>query len=107
MHESTDQPPSRDERVNEAIATYLEAAEAGRPPDRETCLAGYPDLRAELRAFLDDHEKCAQAAGPIGPRVDPTPGVDLGALTVAPGEPSPTAPLATVRYFGDYELLEE
>src|SRR5262249_40013424 len=48
-----------------------------------------------------------QAAQPLGPRVVPTPAVDLEAATVAPGEPSPAAPLSTVRYFGDYELLEE
>jgi serine/threonine-protein kinase len=98
---------SRDERVNEAIAAYLEAVEAGRPPDREAFLARYPDLQSELRAFLDDHARFAQAAQPIGPRAAPTPGVDLEAPTIAPGEPSPAAPLGTLRYFGDYELLEE
>src|SRR5262249_4587205 len=107
MPMSADNSSGRDDCVNEAIAAYLEAAEAGQPPDRATFLASYPDLQSELRAFLEDRAKCAQAAQPTGPRAAPIPGVAGDPATGAPGAPSPAAPLATVRYFGDYELLEE
>jgi hypothetical protein len=43
----------RDERVNEAIAEFLAACDAGTPPDRETFLAKHADLADSLRAFLD------------------------------------------------------
>jgi WD40 repeat protein/tRNA A-37 threonylcarbamoyl transferase component Bud32 len=89
-------PAAREERVNEVIAAYLDAAGAGRAPDREEFLARHPDLADELRAFLDDQARFAQAAD------------HLGAPAPAPAAaPVPGGPLGTVRYFGDYELLEE
>jgi WD40 repeat protein len=91
-----DTPPCREERVNEAIAAYLEAAEAGQAPDRADFLTRHPDLANDLRAFLDDRERFAQAAGQLGPE-------PAGLPTLAPAAAHP----ATVRSFGDYELLEE
>jgi WD40 repeat protein len=110
MVPSADSPSQREQRVNEALAAYLELAEAGRLPDREAFLARYLDLADELRAFLDDRARFAQAARQlpspalqpgVGP-VDtaPAPLADGGALPgPAAGEPG--------RSFGDYELLEE
>src|SRR5262245_28767741 len=60
------QPSERDQRVNEAIAAYLEAAEAGRAPGREEFLARYPDLANELTAFFADRDRFARAAGQLG-----------------------------------------
>src|SRR5262249_8355154 len=37
-------PPSREQHVNEVVAGYLEAAAAGRAPDRSELLARHPDL---------------------------------------------------------------
>jgi serine/threonine-protein kinase len=90
---SSEQPSGREERVNEVIADYLDAVAAGRSPNREVILRRHPDLAEDLRAFFADRDRLAEAAE---------------GLTVAPREPAQVEPpLATVRYFGDYELLAE
>src|SRR5262245_28250450 len=118
---------SREQRLNEALAAYLEAAEAGRAPDRAEWLAAHPDLADDLAAFLDNQQRVAAAAAPLReaappPDTDATlppadPGTTLPqaneAPTLPPREQPPGAdapsspPLGKVRYFGDYELLEE
>src|SRR3954470_16850846 len=45
-------PIDRDERLGEAIETYLELAEAGARPDPEAFAAGYPELGDALVAAL-------------------------------------------------------
>jgi serine/threonine protein kinase len=64
-------------------------------------LARYPDLAPELAAFFADHDRMQQVAqSPSSPPSE--------APTMDPSEPTPAdATLGTVRYFGDYELLEE
>jgi hypothetical protein len=47
--------PSREERLNEVIAAYLETAEAGRAPGRAELLARHPDLAGDLAAFFAWH----------------------------------------------------
>src|SRR5438270_5471606 len=112
---STPDPTGHDRRVNEAIADYLEAVEAGRAPTTDELLSRHPDIAAELKAFLADHEQFKQFASPVGPvagavrpdndRRDEEVGA---ARTLVPGQPSPAdGTLGTVRYFGDYELLQE
>jgi WD40 repeat protein/predicted Ser/Thr protein kinase len=85
-------------RLNEVLAAYLQAADAGRPVDRQELLAQYPDLADALRAFFVDHDRMRQATAPLPPGEPPT---------FAAGAAAPAAPLGTVRYFGDYEVLEE
>src|SRR5262245_47685703 len=102
MTNRADDRLSREQRVNEAIAAYLAAVDAGRPPDRADFLAHHADIAAELEAFFADRDRFQQLARPLGSD-DPT---------VAPGEPGGVsrhvaATGDTVRYFGDYELLEE
>ncbi len=113
----TDSPSEKDlheQRVNEAVAEYLEALRSGTAPEREAFLARYPDLGDELVSFLNDQQSFARLAAPLGPT--PLPGQALEAPfsrradsreapTLAPGETvSPTGPGGR---FGDYELLEE
>jgi WD40 repeat protein len=83
--------PSPEERLNEVIAEYLEAAESGLAPDRQAFLARHPDLAGELAAFFADQDQFARAAGQW--------------CQVRPALAAETN--TTVRYFGDYELLAE
>jgi WD40 repeat protein len=85
--------------LDAVIASYVEAVESGRPPDRRQLLERHPDLADALRAFFADFDRMDRVASPLrlaaGP--DGTGGRDGEGRTASP----------KVRYFGDYELTEE
>src|SRR5262245_35811252 len=58
---------TREQRLNEAIAAYFQAAEAGQAMDSADFLARHPDLAGELAAFLDDKDRFDRLAGPVPP----------------------------------------
>jgi len=140
------------ERLNRIVAEYLQAADRGRPLERQQVLAQNPDLAGQLEQFFADHDRMNELADPIraaeaaadasddafevaasepagsaatdtdAPTLPPTMAsqpADASALppTQASGrEPAEGAeadaeivppPGTKVRYFGDYELLEE
>jgi WD40 repeat protein len=100
------QYPARDRRLEEILRGYVQAVDAGQGPDRGALLREYPEFAAELAAFFADQDGVAQAAqtktgpGALAPAGDDVP-------TVAPGAAPRATAGAHVRYFGDYELLEE
>jgi hypothetical protein len=65
MSDELDPSPSRDHRVDEIIAAYLEAVDAGRTPDRQELLARHPDLAPDLEVFFADHDRVDQLAQPL------------------------------------------
>jgi tRNA A-37 threonylcarbamoyl transferase component Bud32 len=96
-----DHESARDQQLEAILVAYLEAVESGQAPKREEFLAAHPEFAAELAAFLDGRERIDRLAVPLQQPV-------VGAPTLPHTDSSsPTAPLGTVRYFGDYELLEE
>src|SRR5579862_748800 len=101
MAENAPNPSGRELRLDEAIAAYYRAREAGQALDQGAFLARYPDLADELAAFLDDKAAFEKkAADDLSP--------DSEAATLGPTPtPTPAAVLGKVGYFGDYELLEE
>jgi hypothetical protein len=92
MSTTNDGPATKEQRLHEVLHAYLEAADAGQAPDREELLRQHPDVADELRAFLDDEGRLAALAGAMH-------------ATVAPGRAA--EPGTMVRYFGDYEILDE
>jgi WD40 repeat protein len=97
----------REHRVNRVLADYLEAQRLGQVPDREDLLRRHPDLADELRSFFADQHRFGQLAEGIGPSATAAP-APVGPPTLADGEGEDRGPgLGKVRYFGDYELLEE
>jgi serine/threonine-protein kinase len=97
----------REGQVNRILADYLEAQRLGQAPDRDDLLRRYPDLADELRSFFADQDRFGRLAEPIGPPAVPAP-APAEAPSLAPGAAAGAGPvLGTVRYFGDYELLEE
>ena len=70
--------------------------ERGELPDRAALIAGHVDLANELTAFFADHDRFGQAAAALA-----------NALTLPLSESPEPGPKNVVRYFGDYELLEE
>src|SRR6202050_2076928 len=87
-----------EDNLDPIIAPSPEAVEAGTPPDRQELLARHPHLAERLAAFFADFDQMNRLAGPL--RIDGPPTTDAIA---PPAEPS----LPRLRYFGDYELLEE
>jgi WD40 repeat protein/serine/threonine protein kinase len=46
----------REQRLTKVIAAYMEATQAGRPPNRQEILKQHPELAGELHAFFRDHD---------------------------------------------------
>jgi WD40 repeat protein len=100
---SSDANSCRQQRLQEALASYLQAREAGNNPDRQEWLARYPDLAGELADFFANHDQFARLAQPVAPpalrRLPPTtPARDDKAMDTTPD---------VGHYFGDYEVLGE
>jgi hypothetical protein len=100
-----DKPPAsaeREQRLQDALADFLQALEEGRVPDRQAILSRHPDLADELASFFANRDQFARLARPVGePAAPPADAVTLGADAPAVGVGD------SLRYFGDYEILEE
>ncbi len=59
---------AREQRVDAAIADWLQAVEAGTAPERAEFLAQHAEIAAELASFLDDQALFDRAAGAARPR---------------------------------------
>ena len=92
----------RDQRLQAILHDYLQAVDAGKSPDSQAIVRQHPEFAGELTAFFADQAqvaRMAQAMRPALPLADaPTTGITPAAAI---------APLEVIRYFGDYELLEE
>lgn len=84
--------PSRPDLLDEILAAYLRAIECGENPSRDELLARYPDLADELQEFFANRDRMNRLARPL---CEPTLAAPAGAL------------VERIRYFGDYEVLEE
>jgi serine/threonine protein kinase/WD40 repeat protein len=96
-------PPSHHEsQLDRIVAEYLQLAEQGAAPDQDHFIAQHPEFTTELKAFFAD-------AGQLQALVGPRPLSPSLADTAAPSSESSSAlaPGSLVRYFGDYEILEE
>ncbi len=58
-------PADAEERLNEVLLAYLEAAQAGWAPRPDRVLAAYPDLKADLAEFFASRAEVERLAGPI------------------------------------------
>ena len=97
MTRSGDRNDGRHEAVDpldEILAAFLRAEESGAP-DRSRLLREHPEHADELREFFADRDRLRRLAGTIGPAAHP--------IAVLPEFTLPE----NIRYFGDYELLEE
>ncbi len=85
--------------VDAIIASYVQTVESGQVPNRQELLDLHPDLADALRAFFADFDRIHRVASPLRQvgELDATGAVDGTSQTALP----------TIRYFGDYELLEE
>src|SRR5262249_3881350 len=95
-------PSTQGQRLSEVIAAYLAAVDAGQAPERQQWLDRHPDLASDLRAFFTDQDQFERLTEPLRPE---RPASELA--TAPPSEPVAPRPGTIVRYFRDYELLEE
>jgi eukaryotic-like serine/threonine-protein kinase len=97
----------REEHLNRVIAAYLEAQRLGQSPDRDSFMRDHPDLADELRSFFGDQDHFGRLAAPIALPAEAAPSpAGMPTLDLDRDAGSGPVPLK-VRYFGDYELLEE
>jgi serine/threonine-protein kinase len=108
-----------DERVNAAIAAYLEAVDSGKAPDRREFLSRYPDLGSELEAFFADHDGVGRLAAPLftgheetghsGPLISRLGSDSAQNLELTQDyKPRGSIPdLGSLHQIGDYELIDE
>lgn len=85
---------SREERLLSILLAYLQALDRGEKPNPQAILEAHPDLRAELAEYFADTSKLDKVAKEM--KTAPF----NGGVEVSPS-------LGRIRYFGDYELLEE
>jgi WD40 repeat protein/serine/threonine protein kinase len=78
--------------LDDVLADYLRAVERGETPDRDDLLARHLDLADELRQFFANHDRMKHVAQPLCEATATHPASDTA---------------ARIRYFGDYEVLEE
>src|SRR5262249_38438777 len=103
MSAERDDTSVREQRLQEILHAYLQAVDAGQAPDREALLGDHPEFATELAAFFADQDKIERLAEPMRPEAT---GPEA-AETISPAGNGAVAPGTKVRYFGDYELLEE
>jgi tetratricopeptide (TPR) repeat protein/tRNA A-37 threonylcarbamoyl transferase component Bud32 len=102
-------PGEAGKNLDEVLAQYLLACEAGATPSRQQLVTDYPDLARELEEFFQGRDRFERVAAPLrilgiaggSPPSDPNQTVG----TWSHGEPERTLSLPCS--FGDYELLEE
>ncbi|MBA4066386.1 MAG: hypothetical protein C0501_22265 [Isosphaera sp.] len=93
--------PLPEPELSRVVASYLEAVDAGRPPDPADLIARHPHLADELRAFLAAEGRLAEVAGPPGAAAGGANTVSGGADRTLPPDGAPPPGAA----FGEYDLL--
>ncbi len=63
----------REQRLDQVIADYLAAQDAGTAPANDALLAAHPDLADDLRSFFREHDRLGRLAAPIRAGFEPTP----------------------------------
>src|SRR5260370_10865346 len=102
---------AREQRFQEALVACLDGADAGGTTMREELRARYPEFAAELAEFFANREHLDRLAAPLGQAGGAVRAGLPGSSDQtgdASGQEFGAAPVGTtLRYFGDYELLEE
>src|SRR5579871_1080245 len=112
MKSEGNETPSREQRLQEVLVACVEATEKGQAVDRQELLARYPEFVTELTEFFANRDRVELLAEPLRALAPAVPGQaasdqDAPTLAPTPSAESVPQPGTKVRYFGDYELLQE
>ncbi len=94
-----------DNSLDQVLADYLKAGDAGQTPEPAALLARHPEWKTELVAFFAAQEKVDRWTGPLR-AVCATPSTVHEQPTIG-GDSIASAPSPGLGTFGDYELLTE
>ncbi len=91
-------PTMSHDSLDAVIAAYMLAVNAGSVPNRQELIDQHPEHAEALRVFFADLDRMDRVASPLRMAGGP----DETGVSDANGR----SELPTIRYFGDYELLE-
>ena len=113
-------------RLEQVIADFLAAEDAGSPIDREGFMAAHSDIPDDPQRFFREHDRIGRLAAPfrIAAALAVLDSIDALTVDLSPRPPCPNGTHAVaangnglaepdhdrrarVRYFGDYELIEK
>ncbi len=103
-------PSDHDQRLECAVAAFLDQEAQGLSYNADQLIAAHPDLATDLREFLANHQRIVQIVksshpnGQIATEPRNAASTSRQQFTAHAAENSPTSPH---RIFGDYELLHE
>ncbi len=112
MNNEHEESSQRQQRLEKVLVAYLEGVESGDAPDEKEFLGRHPEFADELAEFFAGRRQVDELAAPIREAVQPgdsnqiTP-YDAPTMGVETGTAGGAGIGTKVRYFGDYELLEE
>jgi serine/threonine-protein kinase len=95
--------PAGEPELDEILAAYLRARDAGRAPDRRELLARYPALAAELAEYFAEEDRAERWAAPLRRASEPA---RLGLAALDPDATAPAGAEGAAPLPGDYELLD-
>jgi serine/threonine protein kinase len=95
MSDETQHLGSASQSLDDLLAECIAAEESGRAIDADALAGQHPEHAAELREFLANRDQMRRLAEPL-----------QGAAAAAMGRRNGQS-LGKVRYFGDYELVDE
>lgn len=95
--------PTQSSRFENVLAEYLKRLDAGEPVDRQGLLREHPELASELESFFRNRDAIERLAAPL---VQP-PADTVILSDQASTNQEPVGRFNQVRYFGDYQLMEE
>ena len=87
------------DRLDQVLVEYLRSVEAGAPLDHEALVDKHPDLADDLRSFFANRDALERFARPLAGQAR------FDEPTLGPGESADLS--RRLRYFGEYELMEE